>query len=106
MYQLLVALVSTYRYDGEEINERLAELDAKILHDAIVALESISMYDGKEINRSLEQLTAQILHETIEQNTYHHDEIIRILSTRSRAQLNATFNRYKDEYGTSISKVS
>ncbi|XP_020275734.1 annexin-like protein RJ4 [Asparagus officinalis] len=72
--KLLVALVSTYRYDGVEINETLAELEAKTLHNSIV------------------------------QKSFHHDEIVRILSTRSRAQLNATFNHYKDEYGTSISK--
>ncbi|ONK63588.1 uncharacterized protein A4U43_C07F16810 [Asparagus officinalis] len=102
--KLLVALVSTYRYDGVEINETLAELEAKTLHNSIVALESISPYDRKEINGSIDQITAEILRESIEQKSFHHDEIVRILSTRSRAQLNATFNHYKDEYGTSISK--
>ncbi|KAJ0978129.1 hypothetical protein J5N97_013603 [Dioscorea zingiberensis] len=73
--KLLLGLVSTYRYSGEEINASLASSEAKILHDAI------------------------------KKKTFDHDEVIRILSTRSKAQLNATFNRYKDEYNTSITKV-
>ncbi|XP_058225960.1 annexin-like protein RJ4 isoform X1 [Rhododendron vialii] len=72
--KLLVALVGTYRYDGDEVNEKLANSEAKALHHAI-----------KE--------------EVIDQ-----DEIIRILSLRSKAQLMATFNRYKFDYGTSITK--
>ncbi|KAJ6790745.1 annexin-like protein RJ4 [Iris pallida] len=72
--KLLVALVGTYRYDGVEINLRLAESEAKILHEAIT------------------------------EKAYNHEEIIRILSTRSKEQLNATFNRYKDDFGISITK--
>ncbi|ONK60808.1 uncharacterized protein A4U43_C08F22880 [Asparagus officinalis] len=72
--KLLVALVSTYRYDGDEVNIKLAQSEAKVLHDAI------------------------------KEKIYNHEEIIRILSTRSKAQLNATFNQYKDEYGASITK--
>lgn len=68
--QLLVALVSTYRYDGEEIDSSLAQSEAKICHDAI----------NKKI--------------------YSHDEMFRILTTRSKAQLKATFNYYKDKYGS------
>ncbi|KAK1277666.1 hypothetical protein QJS04_geneDACA016580 [Acorus gramineus] len=73
--KLLVALVSTYKYDGAEIDTKLASSEAKILHNAIV------------------------------EKAFNHDEIIRILSTRSRAQLIATFNCYKDEFGASINKV-
>ncbi|KAG1365455.1 putative Annexin-like protein RJ4 [Cocos nucifera] len=72
--KLLFALVSTYRYDGEEIDTGLAKSEAKILHDVV------------------------------EQNIFNDEEVIRILSTRSKAQLNATFNCYKDEYG-SITKA-
>lgn len=75
MPQLLVALVSTYRYDGVEIDASLALTEAKILQEAIQGKPS-----GLE-------------------------EIIRILSTRSKEQVNATLNYYKDEYGTSITKV-
>ncbi|KAA3481308.1 annexin-like protein RJ4 [Gossypium australe] len=71
---LLVALVSAFRYDGEEINTRVANSEAKILHEAV---------KDKEFN---------------------HEEIIRILSTRSKMQLMATFNRYRDDHGTTITK--
>ncbi|XXG41409.1 hypothetical protein AAC387_Pa01g1873 [Persea americana] len=73
-HKLLVALVSTYRYDGDEIDSSLALSEAKILHNAI------------------------------KEKAFGHEEIIRILSTRSKAQVNATFNCYKDEYGASITK--
>ncbi|KAF7137804.1 hypothetical protein RHSIM_Rhsim07G0065400 [Rhododendron simsii] len=72
--KLLVALVGTYRYDGDEVNGKLANSEAKVLHNAIKG-------------------------EVIVQ-----DEIIRIVSTRSKAQLMATFNCYKAQYGTSITK--
>ncbi|PIA48190.1 hypothetical protein AQUCO_01400635v1 [Aquilegia coerulea] len=72
--KILVALVSTYRYDGKEVKSALASSEANTLHDAI---------EGKAFN---------------------HEEVIRILSTRSKAQLNATFNRYKDVHGAALTK--
>ncbi|KAJ7982328.1 Annexin [Quillaja saponaria] len=72
--KLLVALVSTFRYGGDEINARLANSEADILHDVI---------KDKKVN---------------------HEEVIRILSTRSKAQLLATFNHYRDDHGSSITK--
>ncbi|KAG7948472.1 hypothetical protein I3843_13G010600 [Carya illinoinensis] len=72
--KLLVALVTAYRYAGHEINERLAKSEADILSDAI------------------------------KDKAFNHEEVIRILSTRSKAQLIASFNRYRDEHGTSITK--
>lgn len=73
--QLLVALVSAYRYEGNEINARLANSEADILHDAI---------NKKEFN---------------------HEEVVRILSTRSKTQIMAIFNRFRDDHGTTITKV-
>ena len=75
LLQLLVALVSAFRYDGQEINTRLANSEATILHDAI------------------------------KDKAFNHEEVIRILITRSKMQLIATFNRYRDNQGTSITKV-
>ncbi|KAI9115466.1 hypothetical protein K1719_013785 [Acacia pycnantha] len=72
--QILVGLVTSYRYVGEEINTRLAQSEAEILHEAI-----------KEKKGS-------------------EDEAIRILTTRSKTQLVATFNRYREAHGTSITK--
>ncbi|CAK7330571.1 unnamed protein product [Dovyalis caffra] len=72
--KVLVALVSAYRYDGHEIDEDVAISEAGLLHDDIY---------GK---------------------AFSHEELIRVLTTRSKAQLNATFNRYQDIHGKSITK--
>lgn len=72
--QLLVGLVSSYRYTGDEVNAKLAQSEAEILHEAV-----------KEKKGSQE-------------------EAVRILSTRSKTQLIATFNRYREIHGTSITK--
>jgi annexin A13 len=73
--QLLVAVISTYKYDGEEFDENVAHSEANILH------------------------------QLIEKKAYNDDEMIRILSTRSKKQLCATFNIIKDLFGTTITKV-
>ncbi|KAE9617196.1 putative annexin [Lupinus albus] len=72
--QLLVGLVSTFRYGGDEINARLAKTEAAILHEAI------------------------------KDKKHNHEEVIRVLSTRSKTQLVATFNSYRDEHSFSITK--
>ena len=59
LLQLLLALVGIYRYDGQAINARLANSEANVLHYAI---------ENKFLN---------------------HDEISRIVSTRSKAQRNS-----------------
>jgi len=73
--QLLVGLVTAFRYEGDEINARLANSEADTLHDAI------------------------------KDKGFNHEEVIRILTTRSETQLTATFNRYRDDHGCSITKV-
>ncbi|KAF9623764.1 hypothetical protein IFM89_005271 [Coptis chinensis] len=72
--KLLVPLVSSYRYEGPEVNMILAKSEAKILHN------------------------------NISEKAYNHDEVIRILTTRSKAQLNATLNHYNNEFGNAINK--
>lgn len=54
---------------------------------------------------TLAKAEAKTLHEKIEGKTHNHEELIRILTTRSKAQLNATFNHYNSEFGTPINKV-
>ena len=75
LLQLLVSLVSTYRYEGNEVNTTLAKMEADILYGALKA------------------------------NSINYEEIIRILTTRSKAQLMATFNRYRDDHCSSLTKV-
>ncbi|CDP01046.1 unnamed protein product [Coffea canephora] len=72
--KLLLPLVSSYRYEGDEVNLRLAKAEAKILHEKI---------KGKH---------------------YSDDDVIRIVATRSKAQVNATLNEYKNEFGNDIIK--
>ncbi|GAV72365.1 LOW QUALITY PROTEIN: Annexin domain-containing protein, partial [Cephalotus follicularis] len=64
---LLWSLVSSFRYDGIEVNARLADNEAEILHNAI---------KDKALN---------------------HEEAIRILTTKSKLELIATFNSYREE---------
>lgn len=73
--KLLLLLATSYRYSGDEVNMNLAKSEAKILHEKI---------KGKH---------------------YNDDELIRIVSTRSKAQFNATVNQYKNEFGNDILKV-
>lgn len=65
-----------YRYEGEEVDEELAHSEANILSDEI-----------------------------LQGGALKGEEIIRILTTRSRPQLVATFNNYKRIRGTSINQV-
>ncbi|KAL4277518.1 annexin-like protein RJ4 [Arachis ipaensis] len=75
--QLLVGLVSSFRYGGNEINVKLAQSEADILHEAIKLKDK---------------------------NGNKDEEVIRILTTRSKIQLVATFNRYRDDHGIAITK--
>ncbi|XP_076903568.1 annexin Gh1-like [Bidens hawaiensis] len=72
--KLLWPLVTSYRYEGEEVNMTLAKSEAKLLHDKIT------------------------------EKCYNDDDFIRILATRSKAQINATLNHYKNEFGQDINK--
>lgn len=62
-------------------------------------------YEGNEINESIAELEANIVHNEIKGKAFKTEEIIRVLSTRSKPQLKATFNRYRDIHATSITKV-
>ena len=72
----------------------------------LVALVGVHRYDGGEIDTKLAKSEADILNKAIKENLLTHEEIIRIITTRSKAQLMATRNHYKDAYGISISKVN
>ncbi|CAA7027166.1 unnamed protein product [Microthlaspi erraticum] len=74
--KLLVPLVSTFRYDGNagEVNVKLARSEAKTLHKKIT------------------------------DKAYTDEDLIRILTTRSRAQIVVTLNHFKDYFGSSINK--
>jgi hypothetical protein len=74
--------------------------------DMLVPLVSAYHYDGPEVNTSLAHSEAKILQDKIHDKAYGDEEIIRILTTRSKAQLLATFNSYNDQFIHPINKVN
>ncbi|OAY67785.1 Annexin D2 [Ananas comosus] len=72
--KLLVPLVSSYRYEGPEVNATLAKSEAKMLH------------------------------EKISEKAHNDEDVIRILTTRSKVQLIATLNHYNNEFGNPVNK--
>lgn len=74
--QSLVRLVSSYRYSGELVDDELARAEAAELHDAVVARK-------------------QPL----------HGDVVRVVSSRSKAQLKATFERYRLDHGKAVDEV-
>ncbi|TMX02518.1 hypothetical protein EJD97_021208 [Solanum chilense] len=72
--KLLLSVVGTYRYAGDEIDVKLAKSEADVIYNAIKSKE------------------------------FNHEEIVRIITTRSKTQLRATLNRYKDDYASSLTK--
>lgn len=73
---LLVGLVSAYRYEGSRINEEMAKSEAKTLGTAV------KIAGVKKLAEN--------------------EEVIRILTTRSKPHLKETFKYYKELYGKSI----
>lgn len=72
--KLLLLLVSAYRYEATETDSRLVQSEAEILYKAIKDKE------------------------------YNDEEVLRIVTTRSKAHLVAVVFRYEDAYGDSLSK--
>ncbi|KAL6502573.1 Annexin D2 [Orobanche hederae] len=70
----------------------------------LVPLVSAFRYEGDEVNMALAKSEAKLLHEKICDKAYADEEIIRMLTTRSKAQLNATLNQYNDHVGNAITK--
>ena len=73
--QLLVGLVSAYRYEGPRVSEEVARAEAKAL---VAAVKSGA---GKLVE---------------------NDEVVRILTTRSKPHLVETFKYYKEMHGKRI----
>ncbi|CAK8537484.1 unnamed protein product [Lathyrus sativus] len=70
----------------------------------LLPLVSSHRYEGDEVNLTIAKAEAKILHEKISKKAYNDDDLIRILATRSKAQVNATLNHYKDAFGKDINK--
>jgi len=76
--KLLVALVSAYRYEGPKVKDDTAKSEAKILINAVKNAEK--------------------------KNPVEDEEVIRILSTRSKPHLHAVYKHYKEITGKSLNE--
>ncbi|KAE9610300.1 hypothetical protein Lal_00006068 [Lupinus albus] len=86
------------------IEEDIAYRTSGDLRKLLVPLVGTFRYEGDEVNTTLAKSEAKLLHEKIAEKAYNHDDLIRIVTTRSKAQLNATLNHYNDEFGNAIDK--
>ncbi|CAJ2659556.1 unnamed protein product [Trifolium pratense] len=102
--ELLVVRRAYHNRYKHSLEEHVAAHTSGYLRQLVVGLLSSFRYDGDEINPILAKIEADILHEAIKNKKGKLDEVIRILTTRSKTQLKATFNRYRDDYGYSLSK--
>ena len=100
-FHILVLLVFYSCFSTPAFIQNFHFFPTQLLHPLATALR----YEGDEVNTMWAKGEAKILREKITEKAYYDDEVIRILSTRSKAQLNATFNIYNNSYGNAISKV-
>ncbi|XP_039130913.1 annexin D1-like [Dioscorea cayenensis subsp. rotundata] len=77
----------------ESLTKRV-EFELNGNHELLTRLLGTYWYNGDEIDVKLAQSKALIIHDAIKCKNYNHEDIIRILTTQSKAQLNATFNHY------------
>lgn len=101
LFQARRAYHSLYK---KSIEEDVAHHTTGDYRKLLVPLVSSYRYEGPEINTSLAKSEAKILHEKISHKAYADEELIRIIATRSKAQLGATLNHYNNEYGNAITK--
>ncbi|CAL9136356.1 unnamed protein product [Musa textilis] len=70
----------------------------------LMPLVSSYRYEGIEVSRNLAKSEAKMLHEKITEQAYSHEELIWIITSRSKAQMIAIISHYKNEYGKAIIK--
>ncbi|KAL3735164.1 hypothetical protein ACJRO7_024325 [Eucalyptus globulus] len=102
--QLLMARQAYHARYKKSLEEDVAHHTTGDFRKLLVPLVSSYRYDGDEVNMTLAKAEAKILHEKISEKAYGHEDLIRILATRSKAQVNATLNHYKNEFGNDINK--
>ncbi|KAG4145070.1 hypothetical protein ERO13_D05G076100v2 [Gossypium hirsutum] len=101
----LLAVKRAYKFRYKHsLEEDLASSTTADIRKLLVGVTSAYRYDGDEFDETVAQSEASTLHQEIHGKAFNNEEVIRILGTRSQAQLNATFNIYKDIYGHSITK--
>lgn len=100
---LLVRKAYHARYK-KSLEEDVAAHTKDAFRKLLVPLVSSLRYDGPEVNVSLAKSEAKLLHSKISDKAYTDDELVRIITTRSKAQLFATFNEYNNDIGHPINK--
>ncbi|KAF3441057.1 hypothetical protein FNV43_RR19343 [Rhamnella rubrinervis] len=88
----------------KSLEEDVAQHTSGDVRKFLVPLVSSLRYEGDEVNNMLAKSEAKILRDKISEKAYADEELIRITTTRSKAQLNATLNHYNNSYGNSINK--
>ncbi|KAI3460027.1 hypothetical protein Pfo_016690 [Paulownia fortunei] len=102
--ELLLAREAYHARFKRSIEEGVAYHTSGDFRKLLVALVSSYRYGGDDVNLTLAKSEAKLLHEKISEKAYSCDDVIRILATRSKAQINATLNQYKNEFGNDINK--
>ncbi|GFY92196.1 annexin 4 [Actinidia rufa] len=77
--KLFVALVSSYRYEGPKVHEETAKFEAKTLYNAVV--------------------------NAAKKHPLEDEDVVRILSTRSKLHLKSVFKHYKEISGRDMEEV-
>ncbi|XP_071702453.1 annexin Gh1-like [Rutidosis leptorrhynchoides] len=103
-HQLLAARKAYHDKYKKSIEEDVAHHTSGDFRKLLVFLLSAFRYEGEEVNMTLAKSEAKTVHQKISDKAYNDDEFIRILTTRSKAQLNATLNQYNNQFGNAINK--
>ncbi|XP_058096778.1 annexin Gh1-like [Magnolia sinica] len=102
--ELLIVREAYHARYKRSLEEDVAAHTVGDFRKLLVPLVSAYRYEGVEVNMTVAKSEAKMLHEKIAEKAYNHEEIIRILTTRSKAQLSATLNHYHTAYGNEINK--
>lgn len=103
-HELHLAKLAYHAKFKKSLEEDVAYHTTGDIRKLLVPLVTAFRYEGSEVNMSLAKSEAKILREKITDKAYSDEELIRILSTRSKAQINATINHYNNEFGNAINK--
>ncbi|KAI3750685.1 hypothetical protein L2E82_21424 [Cichorium intybus] len=103
-HDLLLAKQAYHAKYKKSMEEDIAYHTTGDFRKLMLPLIATCRYDGTEVNMTLAKTEAKLLHEKIDDKCFNDDEFIRILTTRSKCQLNATLNQYKNQFGEDIIK--
>ncbi|KAK4428546.1 Annexin D1 [Sesamum alatum] len=102
--ELLLAREAYHACFKRSLEEDVAYHTSGDFRKLLVPLVSSYRYGGNDVNLTLAKTEAKLLNTKISEKAYSCEDVIRILTTRSKAQINATLNQYKNDFGTDINK--